>query len=174
MMRGVLSIAVLAALVAALSVGAHAQNPAQPANWIVIPGTAVGDIQLGMSQQNVLNRLGMPDEISNDRGGDGGLNVYWVYPQGDRSVLVVSWTKRQGEAGGVDFIFTDHIRFVTNKGVSLGASTFKDLLQQYGTPERMSGLGRGAVMFYYEGQGVRFRVEGEQGKVTAVTVVPKK
>jgi len=174
MTRGVLSIAVLVALVAALSVGAHAQNPAQPANWIVIPGTAVGDIQLGMSQQNVLNRLGMPDEISNDRGGDGGLNVYWVYPQGDRSVLVVSWTKRQGEAGGVDFIFTDHMRFVTNRGVSLGASTFKDLLQHYGTPERMSGLGRGAVMFYYEGQGVRFRVEGDQGKVTAVTVVPKK
>jgi hypothetical protein len=175
MARGILAISLLVVLGVAMSVGAQsAQNPAGPANWIVIPGTGIGDIQLGMSQQQVLNRLGMPDEISNDRGGDGGLNIYWVYPQGDRSVLVVSWTKRQGETGGVDFVFTDHVRFVTNRGVSLSNSTFKDLLQQYGTPERMSGLGRGAVMFYYEGQGVRFRVEGDQGKVSAVTVVPKK
>lgn len=175
MVRGILAISLLVVLGVAMSAGAQsAQNPAGPANWIVVPGTAIGDIQLGMSQQQVLNRLGMPDEISNDRGGDGGLNIYWVYPQGDRSVLVVSWTKRQGETGGVDFVFTDNVRFVTNRGVSLGNSTFKDLLQQYGAPERMSGLGRGAVMFYYEGQGVRFRVEGDQGKVTAVTVVPKK
>jgi hypothetical protein len=175
MVRGISAISLLVVLGVAMSAGAQsAQNPAGPANWIVVPGTAIGDIQLGMSQQQVLNRLGMPDEISNDRGGDGGLNIYWVYPQGDRSVLVVSWTKRQGETGGVDFVFTDNVRFVTNRGVSLGNSTFKDLLQQYGAPERMSGLGRGAVMFYYEGQGVRFRVEGDQGKVTAVTVVPKK
>lgn len=175
MVRGILAMSLLVVLGVAMSAGAQpAQNPAGPANWIVVPGTAIGDIQLGMSQQQVLNRLGMPDEISNDRGGDGGLNIYWVYPQGDRSVLVVSWTKRQGETGGVDFVFTDNVRFVTNRGVSLGNSTFKDLLQQYGAPERMSGLGRGAVMFYYEGQGVRFRVEGDQGKVTAVTVVPKK
>ena len=175
MARGILAMSVLVVLGVAMSAGAQsAQNPAGPANWIVIPGTGIGDIQLGMSQQQVLNRLGMPDEISNDRGGDGGLNIYWVYPQGDRSVLVVSWTKRQGETGGVDFVFTDNVRFVTNRGVSLGNSTFKDLLQHYGAPERMSGLGRGAVMFYYEGQGVRFRVEGDQGKVTAVTVVPKK
>jgi hypothetical protein len=173
--RGLVGVSLLVVLVAAASVAAQpSRSPGAPANWIVIPGTAIGDIQLGMTQPQVLNRLGMPDEISNDRGGDGGLNVYWVYPQGDRSVLVVSWTKRQGEAGGVDFIFTDHVRFVTSKGVSLGNSTFRDLLEQYGAPERMSGLGRGAVMFYYEGQGIRFRVEGDQGKVTAVTVVPKK
>ncbi|MGH2403189.1 MAG: hypothetical protein ACRDGN_01880 [bacterium] len=147
---------------------------AQPANWIVVPGHAIGDIQLGMTQQQVLNRLGMPDEISNDRSSDGGRNIYWVYPQLDRQVLVVSWTKRQDETGGVDFVFTDYIRYVTSKGVSLGTSTFKDLLTQYGTPERVSGVGRGGVMFYYEGQGVRFRVEGDQGKVTAVTIVPRK
>ncbi len=147
---------------------------AQPANWIVVPGHAIGDIQLGMTQQQVLNRLGMPDEISNDRSSDGGRNIYWVYPQIDRQVVVVSWTKRQDDTGGVDFIFTDFIRYVTSKGVSLGSSTFRDLLTQYGTPERMSGVGRGGVMFYYEGQGVRFRVEGDQGKVTAVTIVPRK
>lgn len=175
MVRWTLGISLLVLFAATLSVSAQpAQNPAQPANWIIVPGHAVGDIQIGMNQQQVLNRLGMPDEISNDRGGDGGLNVYWVYPQGDRSVLVVSWTKRQAETGGVDFIFTDHIRFVTSKGIALGNSTYKDLLKEYGAPERMSGLGRGAVMFYYEGQGARFRVEGDAGRVTAVTVVPKK
>lgn len=147
---------------------------AQPANLIIVPGHAIGDIQLGMTQQQVLNRIGMPDEISNDRSSDGGRNVYWVYPQGDRSVLVVSWTKRQDEAGGADFLFTDSAKFVTSKGVSLSAATFRDLLSHYGMPERMSGLGRGAVMLYYEGQGIRFRVEGEQGRVTAVTIIPRK
>jgi hypothetical protein len=172
-MRWHVGISFLIILVGALSV--QAQAPGQPANWIVVPGHAVGDIQLGMTQQQVLNRLGMPDEISNDRSSDGGRNVYWVYPAGgDRSVFVVSWTKRQDASGGVDFIFTDNSRYVTSKGVSLGAATFRDLLTHYGSPERMSGVGRGAVMFYYEGQGIRFRVEGEGGKVTAVTVVPRK
>jgi hypothetical protein len=152
----------------------HAQTPGQPANWIVVPGHAVGDIQLGMTQQQVLNRLGMPDEISNDRSTDGGRNVYWVYPQADRSVLVVSWTRREDAPGGVDFIFTDNTRYVTSKGISLGASTFRDLLMHYGAPERLSGVARGGVMFYYEGQGIRFRVDGEAGKVTAVTVIPRK
>lgn len=171
-MRWHVGIIILIVLVATLS--AQAQVPGQPSNWIVIPGHAVGDIQLGMTQQQVLNRLGMPDEISNDRSSDGGRNVYWVYPQADRSVLVVSWTKRQDAVGGADFIFTDDTRYVTSKGVSLGGSTFRDLLTLYGAPERMSGVGRGAVMFFYEGQGIRFRVEGEGGKVTAVTITPRK
>lgn len=166
-----LGIVTALAVPSAMAVSAQ---PAQPANWIVVPGHAVGDIQLGMTQQQVLNRLGMPDEISNDRSSDGGRNIYWVYPQPERQVLVVSWTKRADETGGVDFIFTDNVRYVTSKGVSLGTSTFKDLLTQYGTPERMSGVGRGGVMFYYEGQGIRFRVDGDAGKVTAVTIVPRK
>lgn len=151
-----------------------ATQPPQPANYIIVPGHAVGDIQLGMSQQHVLNRLGMPDEISNDRGSDGGTNVYWIYPQGDRTVFVVSWTKRQGDAGGVDFIYTDAPRYVTSKGVAMQNSSFRDILQHYGAPERMQGAGRGAVMLYYEGQGIRFRVEGDGGRVTAITVVPRK
>ena len=171
-MRRYAGIGAMIVLVAALSV--QAQVPSQPANWIVVPGHAVGNIQLGMTQPQVLNRLGMPDEISNDRNSDGGRNIYWVYPQPDRTVFVVSWTKRTDEAGGVDFIFTDNARYVTSRGVSLGASTFRDLLMHYGAPERMSGVGRGGVMFYYEGQGIRFRVDGEAGKVTAVTVVHRK
>lgn len=147
---------------------------AQPANWIIIPGVSVGDIQLGWSQQQVLNKMGMPDEISNDRSGDGSLNVYWIYPQAERAVLVISWTKRQGEPGGVDFIFTDAPKFVTSKGVAMQNSSFKDILTYYGAPERLSGAGRGSVMLYYEAQGIRFRVEGEGGKVTAITVVPRK
>jgi hypothetical protein len=171
-MRWNVGFIVLIVLVGAATVGA--QTPGQPANWVVVPGHAVGDIQLGMTQQQVLNRLGMPDEISNDRASDGGRNVYWVYPQTDRSVLVVSWTKREDAPGGVDFIFTDSTRYVTSKGVSLGASTFRDVLTQYGAPDRLSGVGRGGVMFVYEGQGIRFRMDGEAGKVTAVTVVPRK
>jgi hypothetical protein len=168
-------IGVLVVLAAALSAGAQpATQPAQPANWIVVPGHAVGDIQLGMSQQQVLNRLGMPDEISNDRSGEGALNVYWVYPQTERSVLVVSWTKRGGEAGGVDFIFTDAPRYVTSKGVAMGSSTFKEILQHYGAPERLQGSGRGSVVLHYESAGIRFRIEGEGGRVTAITVVPRK
>lgn len=166
---------VLVVLVTTLAAGAQpARQPAQPANWIVVPGHAVGDIQLGMSQQQVLNRLGMPDEISNDRSGDGALNVYWVYPQTERSVLVVSWTKRHGDAGGVDFIFTDAPRYVTSKGVAMGSSTFRDILQHYGAPDRLQGSGRGSVMLYYESVGIRFRIDGEGGKVTAITVVPRK
>jgi hypothetical protein len=162
-------------IVGAVLVPAGAQTqPPQPANYIVVPGHAIGDIQLGMSQQQVLNRMGMPDEISNDRAADGGSNVYWIYPQGDRAVLVISWTKRQGEAGGVDFIYTDAPRYVTSKGVAMNNSGFKDILAQYGPPERLQGAGRGSVMLYYESQGVRFRVEGDGGRVTAITVVPRK
>jgi len=168
-MRWGVALSILVVLVATL-----VPASAQPANWIIIPGVAVGDIQMGMTQQQVLNRLGMPDEISNDRSGDGSLNVYWIYPQGERSVLVISWTKRQSETGGVDFIFTDAPKYVTSKGVSMGNSNFKDILTQYGAPERLSGAGRGSVMLYYEAQGVRFRVEGDGGKVTAITVVPRK
>jgi hypothetical protein len=153
--------------------GAQTQ-PSQPANYVIIPGHAIGDIQLGMSQQHVLNRMGMPEEISNDRGSDGGANVYWIYPQGDRAVLVISWTKRQGEAGGVDFIYTDAPRFVTSKGVAMNNSGFKDILAQYGPPERLQGAGRGSVVLYYESHGVRFRIEGDGGRVTAITVVPRK
>jgi hypothetical protein len=29
-------------------------------------------------------------------------------------------------------------------------------------------------MVYYEAQGVRFRIDGDGGKVTAITVTPKK
>lgn len=163
----------LVVLVVLAVVLALAPAGAQPANWIVVPGHAVGDIQLGMTQQQVLNRLGMPDEISNDRAGDGSTNVYWVYPQGDRAVLVVSWTKRQGELGGVDFVFTDHPRYVTSKGITMASSTFKDVLTQYGAPERLSGAGRGSVVLLYEGQGIRFRLDGD-GRVTAITVVPRK
>ncbi|MDR7543280.1 MAG: hypothetical protein QN120_03400 [Armatimonadota bacterium] len=161
--------------VALVPAGAQpATQPPGPANYIIVPGHAVGDIQLGMSQRQVLNRLGMPDEISNDRGGDGGLNVYWIYPQGERSVLVVSWTKRQGEAGGVDFIYTDAPRYVTSKGIAMHNSGFKEILAQYGAPERLAGAGRGSVMLYYESLGIRFRVEGDGGRVTAITVVPRK
>jgi len=167
---GLIMLCALTILVTAWAVAAQ-----QPANWVVVPGHAIGDIQLGMTHQQVLNRLGMPDEISNDRSSDGSRNIYWVYPQGtDRQVLVVSWTKRQDDMGGVDFIFTDYIRFVTSKGVTVGGSNFKDLITHYGMPERMSGVGRGAVMLYYEGQGIRFRVDGEGGKVNAVTIVPRK
>lgn len=168
-MRWRVALAVVAVLAAAL-----VPASAQPANWIIVPGVSVGDIQLGWSQQQVLNKLGMPDEISNDRSGDGSLNVYWIYPQGERSVMVFSWTKKQSEAGGVDFIFTDAPKFVTSKGVAMGNSSFKDILTHYGAPERLSGAGRGSVMLYYEGQGVRFRIEGDGGKVTAITVVPRK
>lgn len=168
-MKWSIGIAVLAVLVLAL-----APAGAQPANYIVVPGVSLGDIQLGWSQRQVLNRLGMPDEISNDRGPEGAQNVYWVYPQGDRQVLVVSWTRKQGEAGGVDFIFTDAPRYVTSRGVAMQNSNFKDILNHYGAPERIQGAGRGSVMLYYEAQGIRFRVEGEGGKVTAITVVPKK
>jgi hypothetical protein len=169
-----LAIGVLMVLAAAL-VPADAQTqPPQPANYIVVPGHAIGDIQLGMSQQQVLNRMGMPDEISNDRGGDGGLNVYWIYPQSERSVLVISWTKRQSDPGGVDFIYTDAPRYVTSKGVAMQNSGFKDILGQYGAPERLQGAGRGSVMLYYESQGIRFRIEGDGGRVTAITVVPRK
>jgi hypothetical protein len=168
-------IALSAAIVlAAALVPASAQPISQPSNWVIVPGVSVGDIQMGWSQQQVLNKLGMPDEISNDRSGDGSLNVYWIYPQGERSVLVVSWTKKQNDAGGVDFIFTDAPKFVTSKGVSMNNSSFKDILSQYGAPERLSGAGRGSVMLYYEAQGIRFRIEGDAGKVTAITVVPKK
>ncbi|MDQ7857535.1 MAG: hypothetical protein QN174_01620 [Armatimonadota bacterium] len=171
-----LALAVLIVAVAALApAGAQpGTRPPQPANYIIVPGHAVGDIQLGMTQQQVLNRLGMPDEISNDRGGDGGLNVYWIYPQGERTVLVISWTKRQNDAGGVDFIFTDAQNYVTSRGVAMGNSNFRDILQHYGAPERLQGGGRGSVMLYYEAQGIRFRVEGEGGRVTAITVVPRK
>ncbi len=168
-MRWRVALSVVAVLAAAL-----VPASAQPANWIIVPGVAVGDIQLGWSQQQVLNKMGMPDEISNDRSGDGSLNVYWIYPQGERSVLVISWTKKQGEPGGVDFIFTDAPKFVTSKGVAMNNSSFKDILTNYGAPERLSGAGRGSVMLYYEAQGVRFRVEGDGGKVTAITVVPRK
>jgi hypothetical protein len=116
----------------------------------------------------------MPEEISNDRGTDGTQNVYWVYPQDDRKVLVVSWTKKSGEAGGVDFIFTDAAKYVTSRGIAMQNSTFKEILEKYGVPERMQGAGRAAVMVYYEAQGVRFRIDGEGGKVTAITVIPKK
>jgi hypothetical protein len=170
----ILALSLLLVVATALVPAGAQTQPAQPANYIVVPGHAVGDIQLGMSQQQVLNRLGMPDEISNDRGGDGGLNVYWIYPQGDRSVFVVSWTKRQGEAGGADFIYTDATRFVTSKGVAMQNSGFKDILAHYGAPERLQGGGRGSVMLYYESQGIRFRIEGEGGRVTAITVVPRK
>lgn len=153
-----------------VAVAAHAQ----PANWIIVPGHAIGDIQLGMTQQQVLNRLGMPDEISNERGSDGGVNVYWVYPQGERSVFVVSWTKRYGDPGGADFIYTDVIRYVTSKGVAVGSSTFKEVLTQYGAPDRLSSGGRGTVVMLYEGLGIRFRIEGEGGRVNAVTVIPRK
>jgi hypothetical protein len=164
-----------AMLVATLSAGAQpATQPASPANWIVVPGASIGEIQIGMSQQQVLNRLGMPDEISNDRSGDGGLNVYWIYPQAERAVMVISWTKRQNEPGGVDFIYTDAPKFVTSRGVAMNNSTFKEILQHYGAPERLAGAGRGSVMLYYEAIGIRFRVEGDGGKVTAITVVPKK
>ena len=151
-----------------------APTSAQPANYIIVPGVSVGDIQLGWTQRQVLNRLGMPDEISNDRGSDGTQNVYWVYPQDDRKVLVVSWTKKSGEAGGVDFIFTDAAKYVTSRGIAMQNSTFKEILEKYGPPERMQGAGRAAVMVYYEAQGVRFRIEGDGGKVTAITVIPKK
>ncbi|MDR7420095.1 MAG: hypothetical protein QN178_14415 [Armatimonadota bacterium] len=174
MKRWIVAISALALLATAFVPAGAQTQPAQPANYIVVPGHAIGDIQLGMSQQQVLNRMGMPDEISNDRGGDGGLNVYWIYPQGERAVLVISWTKRQGEAGGVDFIYTDAPRYVTSKGVAMQNSGFKDILTHYGAPERMQGAGRGSVMLYYESQGIRFRVEGEGGRVTAITVVPRK
>ncbi|MDR7522195.1 MAG: hypothetical protein QN168_07020 [Armatimonadota bacterium] len=165
---------VLVLLAALAPAGAQPTQPAGPANYIIVPGHAVGDIQLGMTQQQVLNRLGMPDEISNDRSSDGGLNVYWIYPQTERTVLVVSWTKRQGAAGGVDFIFTDAPNYVTSRGVAMGNSSFRDILQHYGAPERLAGAGRGSVMLYYESIGIRFRVEGEGGRVTAITVVPRK
>lgn len=155
--------------------GAQLQTqPSGPANYIVVPGHAIGDIHLGMTQQQVLNRLGMPDEISNDRSGDGSLNVYWIYPQGERAVFVVSWTKRQNDAGGVDFLFTDAPRYVTSRGIAMQNSSFKDILAQYGAPDRLQGGGRGSVVLHYEGQGIRFRVEGESGRVTAITVVPRK
>lgn len=167
-MRTALGTAILVALL-----GTLAPAVAQPANWIVVPGHAIGDIQLGMTQQQVLNRLGMPDEISNDRAGDGALNVYWVYPQGERIVFVVSWTKRHGDAGGVDFIFTDNPRYVTSKGVSFGTSTFKDILTHYGAPDRLAGGSRGSVVLTYEAQGIRFRLDSD-GRVTGMTVVPRK
>lgn len=172
----ILAISAVAVLAVLAPAGAQqpATQPPGPANYIVVPGHAVGDIQLGMTQQLVLNRLGMPDEISNERSGDGALNVYWVYPQGDRAVLVVSWTKRHGEAGGVDFIFTDAPRYVTSKGVAMQNSNFKDIIAQYGAPDRLQGASRGAVVLHYEGLGIRFRVEGEAGRVTAITVVPRK
>ncbi|MDI6772221.1 MAG: hypothetical protein QME77_06480 [bacterium] len=167
-MRIALGTVVLVVLLAVL-----APAGAQPANWIVIPGHAVGDIQLGMTQQQVLYRLGMPDEISNDRAGDGSLNVYWVYPQAERTVFVVSWTKRHGDPGGADFIFTDNPRYVTSKGVSFASSTFKDVLTHYGAPDRLTGGGRSSVVLTYEAQGIRFRLDSD-GRVTGMTVVPRK
>ncbi len=167
-MRTALGTVILVVLLAAL-----APAGAQPANWIVVPGHAVGDIQLGMTQQQVLNRLGMPDEISNDRAGDGSLNVYWVYPQTERFVFVVSWTKRHGDSGGADFIFTDNPRYVTSKGVSFANSTFKDVLAHYGAPDRLTGGSRSSVVLTYEAQGIRFRLDSD-GRVTGMTVVPRK
>lgn len=163
---------ILVALLVAM-LAAPAPAGAQPANWIVIPGHAVGEIQLGMTQQQVLSRLGMPDEISNDRAGDGSTNVYWVYQQGERNVFVVSWTKRHGDAGGADFIFTDNPRYVTSKGVSFANSTFKDVLTHYGAPDRLTGGSRSTVVLTYEAQGIRFRLDSD-GRVTGMTVVPRK
>ena len=72
---------------------------AQPDNLIIVPGVAVGDVRLGMTQAMVLNRLGQPDEINDEPGRDDSTDIYWLYRRDEDRLLVVSWTSK-GEAAG--------------------------------------------------------------------------
>lgn len=151
------------------AIGLAGQASAQPANLIIVPGHSIGDISLGMTQTMVLNRLGLPDEITNYANGEA-TDVFWTYQQEEGRALVISWTRKDRQAGGVDFLLTDSRRFVTSKGVSIGQSRFAQVLDRYGAPDKVSPSGRG-VTFYYNSLGVRFRVDPESDMIAAVTVI---
>lgn len=146
---------------------------ARPENIIIVPGHAIGDITLGMSQGMVFNRLGMPDEISNVRNGDGSMDIYWTYVQEEGRSLVVSWTRKDGQVNGVDYLFTDSGRYLTSKGVRIGDSRFPQLWERYGAPDRLLPS-RMQVMFIYDSIGVRFRVDAESGVVVAIAITIRK
>jgi hypothetical protein len=161
------------ALVTLLGGAVAAQPGRQPANLIIVPGVAVGDVRLGMTQAMVLNRLGQPDETSDERADDDSTDIYWLYRRDDDRMLVVSWTSKGDAPGGVDFLYVNSQRYVTSKGVRIGHSTFHTVLERYGAPDRMPS-GRGAVTLAYEALGIRFGVDSESGLVRAIIIVGRR
>jgi hypothetical protein len=143
---------------------------AQPDNLIIVPGVAVGDVRLGMTQAMVLNRLGQPDEINDEPGRDDSTDIYWLYRRDEDRLLVVSWTSKGEAAGGVDFLYVNSARYVTSKGVRIGHSSFQAVLERYGAPDRMTPT-RSGVVLAYEATGIRFGIDTETGLVRAIIVV---
>ena len=166
MMRSVL---VVTAIVAACA-GVAA---AQPDNLIVVPGMAVGDIRLGMTQPMVLNRLGRPDEINDEPSDDDGTDIYWLYRRDEDRLLVVSWTAKGEAAGGVDFLYVNSTRYVTSKGIRIGHSSFQAVLERYGPPGHMTPT-RGGVVLAYDSIGIRFSVDTETSLVRAIIVMGRR
>ncbi len=146
---------------------------AQPANVIIVPGYAVGDIRLGMSQAMILNRLGQPDEMNDEPSVDGATDIFWMYRHDENRTLVVSWTMRDRVTGGVDFLYIDNPRYVTSKGIQIGQSRFAAVLERYSAPDRVGPI-RNGVTFAYDSQGIRFHIDARMGVVSAIVVVPRK
>jgi hypothetical protein len=146
---------------------------AHPDNVIIVPGVAVGDIRLGMTQAMVLNRLGQPDEMNDEPSGEDTTDIYWMYRRDDDRLLVVSWTSKTDGAGGVDFLYVNSARYLTSKGVRIGHSSFQNVLERYGAPDRMTPT-RGGVVLVYETIGIRFGVDTETGLIRAVIVVGRR
>ena len=160
-------------LAAAILVAFASVAAAQPDHLIIVPGMAVGDIRLGMTQAMVLNRLGQPDEMNDEPSGEDTTDIYWLYRRDEDRMLVVSWTSKGEAAGGVDFLYVNSARYVTSKGVRIGHSTFQNVLERYGAPVRITPT-RGGVVLVYEAIGIRFGVDTETNLVRAIIVVGRR
>jgi hypothetical protein len=152
-----------------LALPAAAQNPAS--DLLIVPGSAIGRAQLGMSIADVLKIAGPPQpalsQVAEQSGASSSTSnrlYYWFTDRGSRAAR----TDGEGRVSMLE-LFGDP-RFATSAGLHVG-STQVEVEQILGAPSRVLTDARsGNVEIAYEALGILFFLRGAPPQVAGIAV----
>jgi endonuclease YncB( thermonuclease family) len=138
------------------------QPAASPDTWVITPGVGIGPVRLGGSVESIFQQLGKTEPMRLDED-----HTSYSYDECGISIQV-----RYGTAIDVLGVFRDSskgIRYITDRGISLGSSE-QDVLKAYGTDfmKIPSQAFPGSEHTYYP-QGIDFIYS--KGRVAIILVV---
>jgi hypothetical protein len=158
-MLHVAAVAVAVSLVLAIAVAVVRPrdvppSPSPPSSWLATTPdvrAAIGPVELDGSVAGVIARLGDPDEIVPDIGGQARV---WSLP-GGASLSVTTPTGALSPVVGIEAVVPagSPTRFGLHGGVLLGAASVTDVVRAWGPPDRFGAQGDDYAVQYVECRG---------------------
>ena len=133
---------------------------AQAADQLIVPGTRLGPVSLGLSGTQVVELLGEPPSSEPS---DPGPTLFFDHPR-----IAVALNGQQLGNSVVDTVSTDSADFADAHGIRVGSSS-SDVIAAYGSSYQRTD-DDGMWTLWYDDQGIRFEFEPGGDTVGAIEV----